>query len=115
MSMRVKEEASILKDHLGRTIIYRPIIIVEKLKTDDGHVIFLHPREIDPACNDPTMFGILLSDLLYHIAAAYHRLTGRDERDVRSQLLKTLRDEDRFKDKDPSRGDMVGAVFGGDH
>jgi hypothetical protein len=107
---RVKEDDS-LTDIAGRTIIYRPIIIVEA--TDDGKQQYrLHLSELDPHTNEPKMFGIVLSDLLDHIAHAYHGQTGRDARDIRYDILKVLRDEDRFKEKDPARGKLRGATSG---
>jgi len=56
------------------------------------------------------LFGVVLSDLLDHIARAYHQATGRDERAIREAVLKVMRDEDRFKARDPSRGSMSGAT-----
>lgn len=106
---RVTEDDD-LKEIAGRTILYRPIIIVEA--TEDGKQQYrLHLAELDQMMNKPKLYGIVLSDLLDHIAAAYHQISGRDARDVRYYILKTLRDEDRFKDKDPSRGRQRGATI----
>lgn len=106
---RVTKDDS-LKDFAGRTIIYRPIIIVEA--TEDGKQQYrLHLAELDQMMNEPKLYGIVLSDLLDHLAAAYAQSTGRDQRDVRYDILKTMRDEDRFKDKDPSRGKLRGATI----
>jgi Domain of unknown function (DUF5076) len=109
MTNRVEEDDN-LKDIGGRTIIFRPIIIVEAI---DGNrqQYRLHTSELDPLGNEPKLFGIVLSDLLDHIAAAYHRSTGRDERDVRYDILKVLRDEDRFKSNDPGRAKLRGTTI----
>jgi hypothetical protein len=100
-----------LKDYVGRTILFHPIIIVEK-DGDNGELYRLHLSELDERMTEPRLFGILLSDLLDHIARAYGHVTGRDERDVRAQIMKTLRDEDRFKGKDPSRVKQSGITTG---
>jgi hypothetical protein len=106
MSDRVKEDES-LKDIAGRTILYRPIIIIEAI--DGGRQQYrLHLSELDAHMNEPATYGVLLSDLLDHIAAAYRGATGRDERDLRAQIMKVLQDENRFKDKDPSRARLRG-------
>lgn len=107
LSERITEDES-MKDFAGRTILYHPVIIVEK--QDDGKLLYrLHLSELDEHMMQPKLFGIVLSDLLDHIAAAYHQQSGRDSRDIRYEVLKVLRDEDRFKDKDPSRGHSRGA------
>lgn len=43
-----------------------------------------------------------------HICRAYHDVTGRDQRALRADILKVLRDEDSFKDQDPERGSGSG-------
>lgn len=106
---RVKEDDS-LKDVIGRTILYRPIIIVEAI--DDEKLQYrLHLTELDPMMNEPKLYGLILSDLLDHIAAAYGQSAGRDPRDVRYEIFKVMRDEDRFKEKDPSRGGLRGTTI----
>lgn len=106
---RVREDDE-LKDIAGRTIIYRPVFIVEQ--TDEKKLQFrLHLTELDQMMNEPRLYGIVLSDLLDHIAAAYARQSHRDQRDIRYEILKVMRDEDRFKDKDPSRGGLRGATI----
>lgn len=105
---RVRRDDS-LKDFADRPIVERPVIIVEM--TDDGkQQVRILIGELDQQTNDPRLFGILMSDLLDHIAAGYHHCTGRDERDVRAELVKVMRDEDRFKEKDPTRGKLTGAT-----
>lgn len=109
--MRENEE---LKDHAGRTILYRPVIIVEQ--TEDSKQLYrLHLTELDPMGNTPELFGIVISDLLDHLAQAYHQSTGRDPRDIRYKILKVMRDEDRFKEKDPTRGNLAGMMIRPQH
>jgi len=99
-----------LKDIADQTILYRPIIIVEAIEGDQQQYM-LHLTELDPMLKQPKLFGILLSDLVDHIAAAYHQTTGRDQRDVRRDILTTLRDEDRFKEKDQMRVQQRGVTI----
>jgi hypothetical protein len=100
--------------------IERPIIIVHKIG-DQGALRFvidlaemirpettIGPGETTVGPGAP---GIILSDLLDHIAHAYHQIVpDRDEREIRSDILKVMRDEDRFKEKDPSRSGMEGGL-----
>jgi hypothetical protein len=99
-----------LKDYAGRTILFRPVIIVE-MAEDNEPYYRLHLNELDEHLNEPRLFGIVLSDLMDHLAHAYRDVTGRDERDIRAQIMKTLRDEDRFKKKDPSRVQQSGLTI----
>jgi hypothetical protein len=108
MNERVKEDDNL--NAAGRTILFRPIIIVEALD-ENRQQYRLHLDELDRMMTQPKLYGIILSDLLDHIAAAYARQTGRDQRDVRYEILKVLRDEDRFKDKDPTRGGLRGKTI----
>lgn len=105
----MKEDDS-LKDEADRTILYHPVIIVEQ--TEDNKQLYrLHLTELDQMANTPKLFGIVLSDLVDHIARAYHHSTGRDERDIRRDIVKVMRDEDRFKEKDPARGNLRGVTI----
>ncbi len=89
-------------------ILQRPIVIVEQM--DNGsQQYFIHANELDPNMTRPEMFGILLSDLLDHIVASYRVATGRDERALRDSIFKVMKDENRFKDADPSRGNARGS------
>lgn len=98
------------KDEAGRTILYRPVIIVEQ--TEDNKQLYrLHLTELDQMVNTPKLFGIVLSDLIDHLARAYADSTGRDVRDIRYEIVKVMRDEDRFKEKDPSRGNLSGVTI----
>ena len=107
---RVKHDESIAKDFAGRQIIYKPIIVIEH--TADGKVAYhMHLEELDKEVKDPRIFGILLSDLVDQLAHAYHQATGRDVRDARDYLMMVMRDEDRFKQKDPSRGGQRAATI----
>jgi hypothetical protein len=105
---RVTEDED-LKDIAGRTILFRPVIIIEAI--DGNRQQFrLHLNELDERMDEPRLYGIVLSDLIDHISAAYHRISGRDERDIRTDIMKVLRDEDRFKQKDPTRGALKGTT-----
>jgi hypothetical protein len=106
MTERVKED-EVIKDYADRTIIFRPVIVIEAI--DDKKVSYrLHLSELDQMMTQPKTYGIVLSDLLDHIAAFYAQQSGRDQRDIRYEILKVFRDEDRFKDKDPDRGQQRG-------
>lgn len=106
MTERVQEDES-LKDIAGNTILFRPVIIVEAIEGNRLQYR-LHLTELDQMMTEPKLYGIVLSDLLDHLAAAYHRQSGHDQRDIRYEILKVLRDEDRFKAKDPARGGLRG-------
>ena len=95
------------------TVIYRPILIVEN--TEGGKQLYrINLAELDQLAHSPKVFGIMLSDLTDHVAAAYADATGRDARDVRAEVVRTFRDEDRFKEKEPGRGRIRGVtVIGG--
>jgi hypothetical protein len=59
----------------------------------------------------PVIPGILLSDLLDHLAHALYQVTpGLTEQTIRADILKSMRDEDAFKKNDPSRGEMQGGI-----
>ena len=110
MTDRVQDDDSLIPpggDPSG--IIRDPIIVVHR---SDGESIrfVLMLNEIDKNLDDPRTVGILLSDLLDHVATLYHKASGRDPRDVRSAIFKVMRDEDRFKEKDPTRGNPKGAT-----
>jgi len=109
---RVKDDDNLrhaLHQH-GPTPIHDPIIIVHGLEGNRQQYI-LHLENLDQMMQEPKLFGIVLSDLLDHIAAAYNRSNGRDERDIRDTIMRVMRDESRFKDKDPRRGNMLGATI----
>jgi hypothetical protein len=111
MTDRIQDDDSLIPpggDPSG--FIRNPIIVV--YKTDDGGVRYLISfGDINENMDDPRVAGVLLSDLLDHIAAAYQATTGRDQRDLRAAISKVMRDEDRFKEKDPSRGAARGATI----
>jgi hypothetical protein len=95
-----------------------PIISIHKLEDGrEGAVFEINLKEmfddIPPEMNDDQaksgIAGIMLSDLLDHIVNALHQTTGRDPRDIHAYVLKVMRDEDRFKEKEgPSRSGMEG-------
>ena len=111
MTDRVQDDDSLIPPGGDPSGFFRnPLIIVHQI--EDGslrYVISLGP--IDKTMDDPRVAGVLLSDLLDHLAAAYQATTGRDQRDVRAAIFKVMRDEDRFKEKDPTRGAARGATI----
>ena len=109
MSDRIKQDDD-LRNIAGRTILYRPIIIVEAIE-GERQQYRINLTELDHSATEPKMFGIVLSDLIDHIAAAYRDVTGRDERAIRADIFKVMRDEDRFKEKDPARGRQRGLTI----
>ena len=87
------------------TVLINPLFIAEMDRDSTKFHIHAEDRPIE-------LFGIAISDLIDHIADAYHQTTGRDVRDIRARIVKVLRDEDRFKEKDPKRTQMSGRVIG---
>ncbi len=110
MTDRVQDDDSLIPpggDPSG--FIRDPIIVVHQ--ADDESIRYLISLGgIDKNLDDPRPVGIVMSDLLDHLAAAYQKTTGRDQRDVRAAIVKVMRDEDRFKEKDPTRGNPKGAT-----
>jgi hypothetical protein len=108
---RIRDDDSLLPpDGRPPSFIKNPAMIVHK--QDDGKLGFVVAVPVlDEAMDDPRYFGVALSDLLDHVASAYSAVTGRDQRDVRRQLFKTMQDEERFKEKDPKRGSGIGATI----
>ena len=87
-----------------------PAIVVHKV--EDGKVGFAICTQVfDAGMDQPTIYGIIISDLIDHLAASYAATTGRDAKDVRAHLHKVVRDEERFKEKDPTRGRGRGATI----
>lgn len=108
MTDRVKDDPTI-EDPGDQRFLERPVIIVEAMENGSQRYIVC-PEEIDPEMNQPQIFGIVLSDLVDHIASTYRSLAGQDEEELRKAILKVMRDEDRLKDADPSRGQPRGAA-----
>ena len=110
MTDRVRDDDSLIPPDGGLPgLIRNPIIIVHK--ADDGKLHYLLSfADVDAGMDDPRIAGIILSDILDHMAAAYAATTGRDQRDLRAAIAKVMRDEDRFKEKDPERGRQAGAT-----
>ena len=109
---RIKDDQT-LKDTLnehGQTFIHNPIIVVQTVEGGKQQY-FIHPTNLDPMMNEPTLFGILLSDLVDHITAAYAPLHGGRERDLRDHIIKTLKRENQLKDEQPGRGSQRGAMI----
>jgi hypothetical protein len=87
-----------------------PAIVVHKV--EGGKVGFaICTAVFDERMDTPAVYGIIISDLIDHLAASYASTTGRDAKDVRAQLHKVVRDEERFKEKDPARGRGRGATI----
>jgi hypothetical protein len=112
MTDRVEDDDSLIPPG-GRppNFFAHPVVIVHKVEEPAvlGYVISL--AEIDENMDTPAVAGIMLSDLLDHLAKAYAAASGRDQRDVRAAIFKVMRDEDRFKEKDPTRGGQRGATM----
>jgi hypothetical protein len=87
-----------------------PLFVADMEEKGDDPIFHVHLMDQGGRLRDYRMFGIVISDLLDHIANAYHHAIGRDLRDIRADIVKVLRDEDRFKKKDPSRSRMSGQV-----
>lgn len=110
MSERIKDDDTLERPTSG--YIEEPLVIVHQIEGGRfGYIINSSPA--DERGDNPAVFGVVLSDLLDHIAAHYHNITGRDERDIRAHIFKVMKDEDRFKEKDPSRGNATGKTFMG--
>ena len=111
MTDRVQDDDSLIPpggDPSG--FIRDPIIIVHK--NDEGSIRYIISLgDTALGLDDPRAAGILLSDLLDHLAAAYQSTTSRDQRDLRAAILTVMRAEDRFKEKDPARGNPKGATL----
>jgi hypothetical protein len=93
--------------------IERSIITVHSIDNGRSTRCVINIAEMrDPAgMLGPIIPGIMLSDLLDHIVNAYPQMgCDRDQRDIRRDILKAMKDEDRFKEKDPSRGGMEGGL-----
>jgi hypothetical protein len=88
------------------TDIHHPIIIVHKVEEREQYIIL--PKNLDIMMQKPELFGVLLSDLLDHIADMYNQTTGQD---VRAQIFKVMCAEDELKQKDPKRGNRQGKIL----
>jgi hypothetical protein len=108
MPNRVKDDPNLTESGEPR-MLERPIIIVEQSR-DGSQRYLIFPEELDPQLESPASFGILLSDLLDHIASTYRSMTGQDEQALRDVIFKIMLEENRLKDADPSRGEPRGAM-----
>jgi hypothetical protein len=87
----------------GPKVLVNPLFVAEM----EGENMTIH---IGIADRPIELFGVAISDLIDHIANAFHQSTGCDVRDVRAKIVKVLRDEDRFKEKGPKRAPVVGMM-----
>lgn len=87
-------------------VIQNPIIIVKDNDGKQDYIIGV--TALDPKANEPERFGVILSDLLDHVARAYADLGLGESKTVRAHIVKTLNNEDRFKEQDPNRGKITG-------
>jgi hypothetical protein len=102
----IEYDPSLKEDDKPR-LITDPVVLVEQGKDGEALRFTLHPEFF--AHNNAAGWGVLLSDLIDHIAYMGATMNGRDVRDVRAAIVKVLRDEDRFKEKDPERAPQRGA------
>ena len=92
----------------------RTILTVTKISPDAKTRITIDVMALlDPAGGlGPIIPGILLSDVLDHLAHALHQaIPERDERDIRSDILRVMKAEDHLKEKDSARGGMEGGLL----
>lgn len=109
MSDRVKDDPSLASAVAGEaTPIHNPLVIIHKV--GEKQQFLLHLDNLDPWMTEPRLWGIMVSDLVDHIAAAYASRTRRDAKDLRDEIMRTAQREMKFKDRDPSRGDMRGTT-----
>ena len=108
MTNRIKDDDSIEPLPFGEMVkIEDPMIIVHKVPSGDVRFVI----DVTGLGDDLRYAGILMTDLIDHIAHAYRDHLGRDERDIREAIYRVMKDEERFKQKDPARGDPIGKVF----
>jgi hypothetical protein len=107
---RIKDDDSVLKGiEPGAHYIEQPIVVVHMIA---GNLRFiLSINELDETASDPRVFGILISDMIDNIAAAYRHQTGWDEDEIRRKIMKAVVDENRFKEEDKDRVQMRGATI----
>lgn len=94
----------------GRVEIDRPVLIVHTVESGRNEFI-LNFSELDPMLDKAYAWGILLSDILDHAAAAYVGHGHRSERDVRDRIMRALKKENQLKEDDPTRGGQTGATL----
>ena len=107
---RVKDDAELLKPITEAMEIHRPIALIHAVESGRNEFL-LHFSEIDPMLDKPYAWGILMSDLLDHIAAAYVGHGYRTEREARDRILRAMKKENQLKEDDPSRGGQTGATL----
>jgi hypothetical protein len=110
MSGRVKGDPT-LRPKGGAKVLQRPVVIIDQ-SGRETYQFLIFPDSIDAHLTKPEVFGVLLSDLLDHIASTYSSLAGKDEAATRTRILQTMLDEDALKQSDPSRGNPKGAIGG---
>lgn len=103
----IEDDPTLTPPPEGRPVYFEnPILIVNR--RDDGSIGYVFaPNEIEPGF-DPMgdkIFagGILLSDILDHMAHAYSATTGMTQDACRKALWREARDENRLKERDPDR------------
>ena len=85
-------------------------VIILMSGTDKSATTIVNPTQLDPFLSKPTIYGVVVSDIIDHIAAAYAQLTGADMVALSEAILATARREHKFKKDDPSRSQMRGTV-----
>lgn len=91
--------------------VANPIIVIHGDGEDQRHIIDI--AQVDEAANEPALFGILISDLVDHVAKAYHDLTDAPESAIKARIMRAILDENRFKCRDPERWHAIGRIHKG--
>lgn len=108
---RIKEDKSILPKAGEPADLGQPFLILGKMPGEDNFRIGFAVEGMDPSASTPEIYGIVLSDVVDQIAAAYHAFNGSDPGEVRATIHRVIRDEEEMKRKDPRRGRGRGATI----
>ncbi len=93
-----------LKDDRQANVIQQPIIIVHQVAGGKQEYL-IWPEVLDRQMKQPRISGVLLSDLLDHLVAAYQMKTGKPDAEIRSEIMRVLLEENKLKAANPTRGD----------
>jgi len=91
-----------------------PLFIADYIQDDEDDdpnaTFIINLMEPGGELREPGMFGVVISDLIDHIANAYTQVLDRDARDIRAFIVKIWRMEEKAKQKDPKRSQLTGRV-----